>query len=75
MKTVQIALGTVSQQTVAIIDSAYDKAVDDRSCNIEREQLQRALHPPQLVEAAADNMSDLQLERQGRVDNDTEVAY
>jgi len=75
LKTVQIALETVSQKTVAIIDSADDKAVDDRSCNVEREQLQRALHPPQLVEAAADNTSDLRLERQSRVDNDTEVAY
>ena len=61
LKPVQCTVRTVRQQTVAIIDSADNKAVDDRSCNVEWKVFQRALHPSQLVETAADNTTDVRL--------------
>ena len=48
-------IAAVSQQTVTVVNAA----VDHRPCCVEWQQFQGALHPPQLVEAAADHAADV----------------
>jgi len=63
------------QQTVAVVDSGDDEAVDYCFCDLQRQGTHTALNAAQLEEASADWLVDVCSERQFGVQNNPEVVH